>query len=765
MLIPTSMYAPLGLLALVAGCFTAQRFSRMILFGDRVKLVRLISLALAAATLTLDAIAAYSRGGWAPITLLLLMVISIFSESLFSADLSALASRDLSMPACLASLIFGFFAVAVWTLYFIDGWFLPSASSALLLLGQIILAMMLIWVVRHSKEHVLLSIAFGGVASFAFMRTTQPYIFPSFADRALLFVPCLACTALLVFLRKKGNVAVPKEVARTEASQGLHVLESMEGWANLSPAEQSAVMYCADGLSSFEAAERMGIKAPTVRNYLQRSYKKLRVTSLLELRKLVEAGEAAGDSSSSNFDSTGQGPRLAIAVATLSSAFVIIFLLCLSVHARVLLPAFEVPVGFGLGIALRLLFRDERFSTKNERGRALFTALTLCGSIGFLIGYLLLLDADDSMGWELSWMVGTGISLTAIGFCVAGGILKAAEEIDRSLADSTEFSLLGIGAVVASLVVAAADSSSIVWGASLGVATLAFVSSVLMLGLNISDQEKNARLQRRGASDMGSATLLCGISILAGLCLEDGWHSYSTFVIDHHAYLLAALVVVAELVYGIRARASHMQIALIIIPPITLLLFGFERDFSVHLGDGYACGAMIASLIFCVPLHARDNRRKGAIRLTLAFMSAGVFLGIFIGDFDMLVSTAESESISWPAMMCASVRGALLSAPSLVICLLLVVASATQRHSVTPPSADSKARTVFYLRSKGFSEDDAEILIQLLEGCSSSEVANNHYCSLGKVLAVRREGYRSLGVHSLAEFASVIEENCKQSSS
>lgn len=73
--------------------------------------------------------------------------------------------------------------------------------------------------------------------------------------------------------------------APAPAWEGLE--DVFSGWG-LAPSEQNACRLMLEGKTSKESAEILGLKSSTVRNYLQRSYRKAGVSSAEEFRRLLE---------------------------------------------------------------------------------------------------------------------------------------------------------------------------------------------------------------------------------------------------------------------------------------------------------------------------------------------------------------------------------------------------------------------------------------------------------------------------------------------
>lgn len=94
---------------------------------------------------------------------------------------------------------------------------------------------------------------------------------------------------VLAFLREKshGFCLQQRDCSADSVGDVGRELSEILLKAKLSESEAKAAGFAARGYSSVEIAELMGVKSPTVRTYLQRSYKKLGISGIEELRQLA----------------------------------------------------------------------------------------------------------------------------------------------------------------------------------------------------------------------------------------------------------------------------------------------------------------------------------------------------------------------------------------------------------------------------------------------------------------------------------------------
>lgn len=69
-------------------------------------------------------------------------------------------------------------------------------------------------------------------------------------------------------------------------------------------------------------------------------------------------------------------------------------------------------------------------------------------------------------------------------------------------------------------------------------------------------------------------------------------------------------------------------------------------------------------------------------------------------------------------------------------------------------------RCLFYLRSQGLSEVQANVLVRIAAGDSSTKIEGDLNYSRGSVNSARRVGYRALGVHTRAQLVLRLQNSC-----
>ena len=72
-------------------------------------------------------------------------------------------------------------------------------------------------------------------------------------------------------------------------------------------------------------------------------------------------------------------------------------------------------------------------------------------------------------------------------------------------------------------------------------------------------------------------------------------------------------------------------------------------------------------------------------------------------------------------------------------------------------------RCIFYLRSKGLNEGQANVLVRIAAGESSAKIEDDLNYSRGSVNTARRVGYRALGVHSRTQLMRHLQRTCTSS--
>ena len=72
-------------------------------------------------------------------------------------------------------------------------------------------------------------------------------------------------------------------------------------------------------------------------------------------------------------------------------------------------------------------------------------------------------------------------------------------------------------------------------------------------------------------------------------------------------------------------------------------------------------------------------------------------------------------------------------------------------------------RCLFYLRSQGLSETQANVLVRIAAGDSSTKIEGDLNYSRGSVNSARRVGYRALGVHSRTQLMRHLQRACTSS--
>lgn len=169
------------------------------------------------------------------------------------------------------------------------------------------------------------------------------------------------------------------------------------GIKTLTARELSAVELTAQGLTSKECAEKLGIKPSTVREYLRRAYNKLGISSSQELKDLLGPKETAQQTQQKSVGCSAALRRTSFAIAPLSASLVI------------------APLGFAseqwgagstdiLAIATGLIVASSFFTQKGIRHRQATdqTAALFIGSAN-LLSIILLVSSLLGSGQEAAF--------------------------------------------------------------------------------------------------------------------------------------------------------------------------------------------------------------------------------------------------------------------------------------------------------------------------------------------------------------------------
>lgn len=495
----------------------------------------------------------------------------------------------------------------------------------------------------------------------------------------------------------------------------------------LTEREAQAVRALLDGLSSREAAERLGLGASTVRNYQQRAYRKLGVACAGEARELL-AGEAPGPGAPGP-TAEGEGA-----------------------------PVGPAPEGVARRVAGVLL--------------ACFLLLPL-GSGGRL-------------AWWVSGQVATcaagGLALAAALLALdalrARGVLVDGREAARPPARGERAALLASGSVVVAcrlaLLLGGPWVSVLAFRAAMALAVPAFVALSLRRAARAAGSRPGALplVAHAVLGDPWALAVACLSASLLGAVWEELWRAavWTDFSLFPQAlpFLAAVLGACAALVWLRPGRGSRaLSGAALALSLVTLAIEGWEtavllcallhgtilaRGLSRERGGAAARPGDAAAVAALACASCAAGACAGVVvvnRYAAMFTTETNLLLVGAYDYERLVAFTSSASY---------VMGALFLALgcALVVATWRVVCSVDAERLMEGVRVTPEQRLRAFLVSRGLSDLQAEVTLLTAEGLSARQIGARLHYAPGTVSAARVGAYRALGVHDRAQLVAVL---------
>lgn len=534
----------------------------------------------------------------------------------------------------------------------------------------------------------------------------------------------------------------------------------------LSPRESQAVALALEGLASGEAAERMGIKASTVRSLLRRAYGKMGISGRDELllmgrthadatpAKTPDSNRADEPARSSDQASCGPSPNIVACAA--AAACVVMLPHHVPYHAWGL--GREVVYGLALACfvaaAARLAAPSPAVASMRraveKSGKAVAFASCASGAV-LLAASTAIARAEFAQGIE-SLVLFWSSALFTLSLCACISCARAVPASGKSRA--------GLAMPVAcSLATACSFFCFEAWIVS-GIAVLA------LLGANVA----HAAFRHGGeggrtcicAPGHDASALLIPIAFACGIVFEESWRSQGTFSL--FMALSPFLVATPVCIACVLAKTEKQPIA-------GTLLWYVAPSFAVCAIARNGIAAIAPTAFFLCLLCAAAARRgiTGARGAAFALASCGA--GCLFGDVfvnyaaDRLADqavpllemfrTRESFEIVMAYLMGLLSLGAAGSCA--LLCLHLYRAS-TLDLSLSKASTTQEERMRAYLKGRGLSEAYAVILADIACGKSSRQIAHERCYAHGSIKAARYAGYRLLDINSQAELVALLKQ-------
>lgn len=538
----------------------------------------------------------------------------------------------------------------------------------------------------------------------------------------------------------------------------------------LTARERAALLATCRGFTSEEVAVELGIKAATVRSYLQRAYRKLGVASFKVFRetyatqlekKLSAVDERNSCTAEGAFDrSGGAGDMLAYALRLLVAVNVLALLLVFSDTAGVFSAVFRNALFTGALVGVVAL--------------TLISGVRPFGKVGAcvaLVGHVVLLARLASFGFAAT----TGLSYDAVpGLeAVVGGVagfgvgwsLGGVPILRMDVSDNVDASLHALRAscVVVGVYVVAAIVPSVWVVVMILVALVAIGADVALLRGSVDepacDAQKQPSVTRAAFGDALSSALASGALSLALL----GGVSVASAVC---AFLSVMLVVVGQLVFIKRVWGSDVAVSAVGLCAIVLLanvlrdIWLARVDFPSLLGV-FGCVSLLLGVFHATAVGACAADGRRGIATGLAFGAAAAFMLCDILWISEAVRYYSGIEAAWSNMVSEAFETVLVAcvflAGGVVAFQGLFFDHAAVAHSLEDGD-EGLERVRHLLMAHGLNQTEVAVLIEIARGSNGSHIARELSYSKGAVNSARRTGYRKLRIHGRGQLVELLED-------
>lgn len=523
----------------------------------------------------------------------------------------------------------------------------------------------------------------------------------------------------------------------------------------LTEREGEAVRFCLEGFNSTESAEKMGLKPSTVRNYLQRAYKKLGIANAEALPEFFSV-QAPCDVSEDACHPLPSPSRY-------TGCLILFVFICLFA-----LPCFEertlfgwhfdhaVVVGYGIGF---LLCAGLKLSYELLVGQRLFSGLSNSITMRLFLAAVVVFACVQAVLARFVYFAvcnqidyGSGILLVGFSGClfslvVSGAFLSAMRRTSLRHITKTEYLLTVMGLLL--LLLSRIDT--VCWAVSCVVSAVAFsVFCAKALNQPIDGASTGAANSDRRSCQV-QAFAFGFVAVVAFVCGEQ-WHIEPEpfLVLLQIVFLLAAVVLLA---WKTNRALRDCRPA--------LLLAVFLIVFSLWSGPSEGLLLLLFSLLLFVLPTAYENAAHPDELPCLLGCGIGLALGRLLVDrwTELLVLAKEEMAMqgvpSYIAYVTPSAAALLMLIG--VICLYKCMAALETKVEKEAEGGDVE-RQIYFMRSRGIGEHNAEILLRAAQGMTAKQIAVETSYSVGRVNAICWEGFKKLNVHSRSELRDCLEK-------
>lgn len=578
---------------------------------------------------------------------------------------------------------------------------------------------------RESDETLLLTFA-GALVGVETAETLGIRTDLSIAFYVGLAVSCAVLTALGCSLSgceegKEGTTADnPKDTNSTLSQEAMKSL-------GLSDGEKLAVELTFAGLTSAQAAAKMGVKAPTVRSYLQRSYKKAGVASFDELRALLTVASPGG--------SLDKQPGSALRPSySLVAIILLLSLVCFLPVGDYGLPAATVYAWVPIGLFTWAVLRPASTKATSLIG----AASSLMLGLSFLVAVL-----EPEMGWTPGWSMAVGVFSAGLAFWAAV-FLAGWAQAARGRGEGRGVEALVALTLAVAVVVVSCHSPLL---RALFVCALAIVCFfVAPRGAQSPCREtKGGVFRRRGFAQFAAAFYIGTIACDANM----GYGLYFNYVLAAACVLFLALAQGLKLYRGL--GASWKKAA-----GVALVLGG-----AVVALRAACLSALLAAVLAGAVFSRHQEDRCEDIRSDAIAFSCGVVACLCFGKFEF--SLPMVTEVDFRGVLSLTVFKTLLFGAGAIIDGVALLLVAVWEDRAVEDTTPYDARVIQYLQARGLSQLEAQILLGVARGDHAAVIARDNCCALGTVNSARHKAYGMLGIHSKDELAELLRKDLRTS--
>lgn len=524
--------------------------------------------------------------------------------------------------------------------------------------------------------------------------------------------------------KRKGEESKESDSEDPENNLSAEALAAL----GLSDGERRAVELTFKGLSSARVAVEMGVKAPTVRSYLQRSYRKAGVASFGGLKQLL----AAAPPKEPLDKQTNLASRSSWTLASFVLLLSLVYFLPVGDYG---LPASAVYAWIPIGLFALATFRSTPAKAISLIGLISSSML----GISFFVAAL-----KPEMGWTPRWSMAVGLFSAGLVFWAAvflGGWMQTTagygKERDARIPLAVIFAVAALAISRYSLLLRALLICVF--------AVACFVFSPRNAKA-LRRESKGGHAGRRGFARLASAFYLGAIVCDANM----GYSLYFNYA------LAAACVLFLMVAKGLKLCRS-LDIPWQKVAVVALVLGGV-----VVIVMREACvAALFAAALTVAVLTRRQENERGDARVDAIAFSCGIIACLCLGKFEFSLPVAME--IDFRGVMSLTVFKTLLFGAGAIIDGVALLLAVVWEDRAQEKPAPYDARVIQYLQARGLSRLEARILLGIARGDRAAVIARDNCCALGTVNSARHKAYGMLGVHSKDELAELLRKDLRTS--